>query len=275
MLYKISYIPLLLLLFFSATAANTEKAAQQSALLYNQELVDIKAKLTSANNSIASYGAGDIYTKLEANLARFKTFAQNMQSVPNLVDALKYLSDELNVLADNFREIANMAPGIEDNANLQLTYAKEAQTRCKEVVALLQNDVAVLEEEIHDLETQIILTSDPTLKGKLIVTKKEKESVLNSRKSELIAFEKADVKISEIVDLLEKVVSDLAILLHAINSNANVYDAAAGTVMTYLTLSSLTEGLEPLEDLTGITDDLIGSWDTLNGIVSDLNQINP
>lgn len=267
---KLFLLPLLVAFLLVITGFSPTVNQQKSAKDYADDLSEIKTVITASYNSIATYGAEDAFLILRENLYSFNEFANNVESVDDLGSALGFIATEFDALAQSYANLARLTGDIEQNATTQKGIIEDAKERASVLYEQIDADVQQLVDDSAELEILIQLYPDNNQYPiDLAATKSE----LNSKRSTHRSFGLAVIKIDELYVTIEDFYNSLLTLLYAIDRNEDVYLAASEAIRVKQTLLSLEEGLEELEDLDALTNDIVDSWDTLNGIVDEIDDL--
>ena len=267
---RIFLMPVLMVIIMGISAFTSGTKQQKSIDDYNADLTRIQTQIRASYNSIATNGANQAFTILRENLVSFAIFANNVDSVSNLSNALGFIADEFDELAVSYVELAGMTSGIETNATAELAKIVEAKEECHAILLQINQEVADLVEDSSEFVTLIQLFPDnPQYPIDLAAT----TSILNSKRSIQHSFVLADNKIGELTIEITEFYNSLLTLLYALNWNGEVYATAAESIRLRQTVLALEEGLEDLEDLDSLTDNIVNSWNTVNGIVDDIDGL--
>lgn len=267
---KFVSIPLLVFVLIMITSFTPTYDQQKSTKDYSDDLNQIKISIQTSYNSIATYGADDAFLILRENLYSFGEFANNVQNLDDLAEALGFIATEFDELAQSYANLATLSDDIEQNATVQKANIEKAKDDAFELLSQINADVDQLVSDSSDLETLIQLyPNNMQYPIDLSATKSE----LNSKRSTQKSFQLATVKIDELYVTIDEFYQSLLLLLYAIDRNEDVYLAASEAIRTKQTLLSLEEGLAELEDLDLLTNDIVDSWDTLNNIVDEIDGL--
>lgn len=261
------------LLFVLLISTSFEPDIPKSGVSYADELVEIKTEVRTAYMSIATYNSEEIFTILRYNVKRFDDFFANLQNVNNIYDALSFIIIELQELANSYGIIASLREDIQENAIFNLQVVDDAKNKCILLTGNLSDEIDSLNLLILQTDSLLQITINQDSINILNADKSAYQSILNSTESRQNTFQNAVVKIEELQTNLENFVVSLNLLLYTLDLNVVVYDEVVDALRVIKEYSTLTEGLVELGDLSSLTIDIIDSWDDLNTIVNEIDNL--
>lgn len=273
---KLKFITLsVFFIFLITTSFEPDVPVDTKASNYNIVLEDLKNQTVEAYNSIATYKAEEIFTVLSYNVKRFENFYENLQNLDNIFDALSLIISELEELRDGYALIANYRTDIENNLDNKLEVVSNTILECDNTILEIEAEIEQLNLDIAELDSLIENETNSNQQALYESDRNAKLSVLNSTTSIKNTFVEADTIFTQLFEDLTIFADQLRLLMNVMTNNVTVYDAVIDALKSNLVYSTLTNELLALQNLTGLTDDIIDSWQDLDDIVNQINNLTP
>lgn len=183
------------------------------------------------------------------------------------------IAKEIGDIADSFRAIADMAPGVFERRWAELASIDaigeeigfriaDANSRIQE----LKNGNAAIDKHVrNETLTQAQIE-------KLRLTRQANEAEMHSLEAAVAAWNYFSERHQSVMTRLGDQSEDLDVFFHALRENARVYEAAAQTLGIANSLKLALNDLSSIENLDSLRSELVKSWDDLMKIVDEVND---
>lgn len=216
----------------------------------------------------------EILSELDANIAATRKVRELLDSESELTDErVKEISREVGKIAQSFRRIADMAPGVferrlDEVANIDRVGSRvdfriaDARARMEQLSA----DNAAIKEMLRN---ETLPSSEIE---KLRLTRQANDAEMHSLEAALAAWSFFAERHDEIRTRIDEQSQDLDVFFHALRENARVYEAASSTLNLANSIREALSDVDSLQNLDVLRSHLVKSWDDLMKIVDEVND---
>lgn len=266
-------------LFFTAVPILPSAAtnfAEQELNETNESIAQLGERVeTEWENLSTTYGI-QVFNELSAIEASWANLQNHVNNSANLADVLQTTANVLDTISQRYNSIANYAVLIQDYKAQTIANMNQIKSEADSEKDILVTDRDAYVSEKNNLETQLIIESDPNKIALLQQDINALNSKIASKNQSIARWDEFLALLNDIMNAMEAYSTAIDLLLNAVDNSVGVYADASESVQLAHEMIEFENAVADFDDLFDVattTDGIVSAWGDLNQLVDQLGSI--